>query len=170
MKIYRAEYRWSVDQLLDATWMHARNSSFRIFERVFQGAGILCLGIGVGIWNTELKGIAMPLILLGLYVLFLRKPIQNWQIRRHFKRRKDKGITIAFEFGEEEVSVHSAQSKGKFGWDQYPRAVQGKRGLILYQPFDRYHWVPSSAFANGEEWEGFLELAKKKVADFKVGR
>ena len=50
--------------------------------------------------------------MLGLYVLFLRKPIQNWQIKRHFKRRKDQGITISFEFGEDEVKVQSAQSKG----------------------------------------------------------
>ena len=85
-------------------------------------------------------------------------------------RDPDKGITIAFEFGEEQVKVRSAQSNGTFGWDQYPRATQGASGVILYQPFDRYHWVPVSAFDNTDEWDAFLELAKKKIAEFKVGR
>ena len=170
MKSYRAEYTWTVEQLIDATWMHARNSSFRIFERVVFLMGIICLGSGIAIWYSDLKGMTVPLFMLGLYVLFLRKPIQNWQIRRQFKRRKDKGITISFEFSEDEVKVQSAQSKGSFGWDQYPKAVEGKKGLVLYQPFNRYHWVPSSAFDDSGEWEGFRELAKKKIADFKVGR
>lgn len=170
MKTYRAEYCWTAEQLLEATWAHARNSSFKNFERLLFGIGLFCIGTGVGLWHSELKGFCIPLILVGLYVLFLRKPIQSWQIRRHFKRRPDKGITIAFEFGEEQVKVRSAQSNGTFGWDQYPRATQGASGVILYQPFDRYHWVPVSAFENTDEWNAFLELAKKKIAEFKVGR
>ncbi len=170
MKSYRAEYKWTADQLLKATWMHARNSSFRHFERALYVVGLGSIGLGVGLWYTQFKGLCLPLILLGLYVLFLRKPIQSWQIRRHFKRRKDQGITIAFEFAEEEVKVQSAQSQGTFGWDQYPRALQGADGVILYQAFERYHWVPSSAFGSLNEWEAFLDLARRKIDEFKQGR
>ena len=170
MKSFRAEYKWTADQLLVATWMHARNSSFRKFEIGLYVVGLSSVGLGVGLWYTDFKGLCLPLIMLGLYVLFLRKPIQNWQIKRHFKRRKDQGITISFEFGEDEVKVQSAQSKGTFGWDQYPRATIGPDGVILYQPFDRYHWVPSSAFGSINEWEGFVELARSKIDEFKDSR
>lgn len=170
MKFIRAEYKWSAEQLLTATWMHARNSSFRNFERMLYVVGLVSIGLGVGLWYTQFKGLCIPLVLLGLYVMFLRKPIQSWQLRRHFKRRKDQGITISFEFAEEEVRVCSAQSQGSFGWEQYPRAALGKDGMILYQAFERYHWIPSNAFSSINEWEGFVELVRRKVDAFKEGK
>ena len=109
-------------------------------------------------------------MLLSFYTIFLRKPIQDWQIRRHFKKRKDQGITITFEFTEELVSIQSAKSQGKFNWDQYPNATQGKKGVVLYQDSKRYHWIPASAFPCEDEYHSFLQLAKSKIQNFKVGR
>ena len=56
--------------------MHARNSSFRNFEIGLYVVGISSVGLGVGLWYTDFKGLCLPLIMLGLYVLFLRKPIR----------------------------------------------------------------------------------------------
>ena len=166
----RAEYKWTADQLLDATWLHARNSSFRVFQWVFIGVGLLSGFFGIAFWYTELKGLSLPLVLLSFYTIFLRKNIQNWQIRRQFKGRKDQGITISFDFSEEEISIQSPQSKGKFGWDNYPVATQGKKGVVLYQDIDSYHWIPSSGFRSTDQYEQFLNLAKSKIQDFKVGK
>ena len=170
MTTCRVEYRWSADQLLDATWSHAKNSSFRNFQFLVFAVGVLSGLFGLAFWYTELRNLSFPLVLLSLYTIFLRKPIQDWQIRRHFKRRKDQGITIAFEFTEDQVSIQSAKSKGQFKWDQYPTATQGKKGVVLYQDSDRYHWIPSSAFQSEDDYHAFLQLAKSKIQNFKVGR
>lgn len=169
MESCRAEYKWTADQLLDATWSHAKNSSFRLFQWMFIAVGILSGLFGLAFWYTELKGLSFPLILLSLYTIFLRRNIQNWQIRRQFKNRKDQGITISFNFSEEEVAIESAQSKGSFGWENYPSATQGKKGVVLYQDTERYHWIPASGFKSTEDYETFLELAKRKINSFKVG-
>ena len=169
MTTCRAEYQWTADQLLDATWSHARNSSFRLIQWMFIGVGILSGLFGFAFWYTELKGLSIPLILLSLYTIFLRRNIQDWQIRRQFKNRKDQGIRIHFIFSEDKVTIQSAQSKGILSWENYASATQGKKGVVLYQDADRYHWVPASGFESKEAFDAFLELAKRKIPGFKVG-
>lgn len=170
MTTCRAEYQWTADQLMDATWSHARNSSFRLVQWMFIGVGILSGLFGFAFWYTELKGLSIPLVLLSIFTIFLRKNVQNWQIRREFKNRKDQGLTISFDFSEDNVAIQSAHSQGTIGWDNYSNATQGKKGVILYQDTDRYHWIPASGFASKEDYDTFLNLAKTNIASFKVGK
>ena len=170
MTTCQAEYKWTADQLVDATWSHAKNSSYRTYQYIFLSAGILSGLAGLAFWYTELKNLSFPLILLSIYTIFLRKPIQTWQIRRQFKNRKDQGNTIAFEFKEDEVRIQSTGSQGAIPWKQYQAATQGTKGVVLYQDTNQYHWVPASAFNNSSDYNAFLELAKSKIPNFKLGR
>jgi hypothetical protein len=170
MTTCRAEYKWTADQLVDATWSHAKNSTFKNFQYIVFSAGLLSGFAGLAFWYTDLRNLSLPLVLLSLYTIFLRQPIQTWQIRRQFKSRKDQGLTISFEFNDKEIRIQSDQSQGTFPWSQYQAATKSKSGVVLYQDRDNYHWIPASSFPCPEDYQTFLALAKEKVPSFKVGR
>jgi hypothetical protein len=131
----------------------------RLFAAVMFGLAALSV-IGMMIVGPFVAGFAM--IVIAYLAIFGLAPWRRWQIRRHYRRHRDKFHDTTILIGPQSVSVESAGAKSEFDWKQISIVAHTVDGLLVCtQRVGVLFWLPSRVVtANSEQL--ILQWAKQK--------
>lgn len=160
------KYRWTADELLQAYRYHFRHTCRPVFRFGLHIIFALMLLAGVfGLLRESERFSARPIVfvVLGTYWFALRPFERRWMVRRRFSKRSDKDTELEWQVTPDQIQTRSALGRSEFGWQALTKVVRTPTGVMLYPNDQIFHWLPRHGFANDEDFERFVALAKSKI-------
>jgi len=173
-------YTWNAEELLAATRWHYRHLCRPAVRYGIYFIAVLMLVLG-SVALVVLPYSSVPpdwiisaaVIVAFLYSfgwLFFRRMVLRWIVRRQFVRRPDQQREIEYQFTREKLRFKTRVSEGSASWEAYFKAVRTPDGLLLYLLDRLFVWLPRHSFANDDDFEKVVQMAKLGVVKFYEAR
>ncbi|MBX3729836.1 MAG: YcxB family protein [Candidatus Sumerlaeia bacterium] len=165
-----ARFKFTSEFLLDAFRHHQRQHSAARFMALAHRFSIgLCVVMGTVMllmreWETALFFLVLVLILVSMLLL----QIEEWVIRRQFRKSPFRDEDLTIEITEECYRGRSATQDARFQWPLFTRVVHFRDGFLLYQGPSLYYWLPSSVFEGEADIAELEALLRAKIANHRV--
>ena len=153
-----ARYTWNIDTLRTGFVLHRKT----------QGATKLIPLVAVAFvaWGTYsaitsdhwVSG--LPLVFVGLLLLFGSRPLALWQFSRAVRRSPSYGFEMTYTFDPKQIVNSGEGHHATFTWKKLYSATITNEGILLYTNKNLFHWVPLAAFASPSDMEtvrGYLQ-------------
>ena len=139
-----ARYTWNIDSL---------RKGFAIHRKTQRAAKIIpLLGIAFVAWGaydsyTSEKWVSgLPLVALGIFLLFGSTPLAMWQFSRAVRRSPSYGGEMTYTFDPQQIVNSGEGHHATFTWKKLYSATVTRDGILLYTNKNVFHWLPATAF------------------------
>ncbi len=176
-------YAWNIEILIEAWAAHQRSASSRVgrFVRYLGMLFYLVLSFGIPSWllfdhrsppetrrNAFLALIFVTVLWASLVVLIRKKSFLRWRAQRVFRSEASDSEVVEWSFGSTEISNRTDNAASTILWPLFVKAVEDRRGFLLYASIQLFHWIPAFGFASEGEMKRFAALARSRVANYIV--
>jgi len=173
--VITVHYRWTAEQLSEATRWHQRHGTARRVRLVIYWV-IIALAVGSAALSHAssrsgpFSWMGGGLIVYLLVLMGLRRFLVLWQVRRNYRKSAARDAEIAWHVSETTLQMNYVHGSSETRWTAFIKVVLTPDGLLLYPQPNLFHWLPSTGFASTSDFEAVVGMARRNVAAFKVLR
>jgi hypothetical protein len=141
-----ARYTWNIDSLRKGFAIHRRS------QRAAKFIPLIAIAFAAwGAYESVTSGqwvSGLPLIVLGLLLLFGSRPLAMWQFSRAVRRSPSFGSEMTYTFDPQQIVNSGEGHHATFTWKKLYSATVTRDGILLYTNKNLFHWIPVTAFAS----------------------
>ena len=158
------KYRWTANEMVAAREYHFRNVCRPVFRWILSFIAVLAILAGWGSYTEGgLSWRAVLFPLLGIYWLFLHRWDRRWTVRRHFRKRPDKDMTIEWTATENDFCIKTPESEARSTWKLIASATRTREGFLLYPNEGLFYWLPFHAFSSPDQIDRLEQILQQHV-------
>jgi hypothetical protein len=153
-----ARYTWSIDALRKGFAVHRKT------QRAAKLVPLLAIAfVAWGAYGSYSSGhwvSGLPLVVLGLLLLFGSPPVAMWQFTRAVRRSPSYGAEMTYTFDTQQIVNAGEGYHSTFTWKKLYSATVTRDGILLYTNKNLFHWIPVTAFASPSDMatvQGYLQ-------------
>jgi hypothetical protein len=141
-----ARYTWNTDALRKGFAIHRRT------QRAAKLIPLLAIAFvawgAYGSYSSAQWASGLPLVVLGLLLLFGFRPLAMWQFSRAVRRSPSYGGEMTYTFDPQQIVNSGEGHHATFTWKKLYSATVTRDGILLYTNKSLFHWIPVTAFAS----------------------
>ncbi len=144
-----ARYTWNTETL---------RAGFAIHRKTQRAAKLIPLMaiafVAWGAYDSYTSGqwiTGLPLVVLGLLLLFGSRPLAMWQFSRAVRRSPSYGGEMTYTFDSQQIVNSGEGHHATFTWKKLYSATVTRDGILLYTNKNLFHWIPSAAFESASD-------------------
>src|ERR1700680_3310447 len=141
-----ARYTWNTDPLRRGFAIHRKT------QRAAKLIPLIAIAFVVwGAYSSYTSGDwvgGLPLVVLGLLLLFGSRPLAMWQFSRAIRRSPSYGAEMTYTFDPQQIVNSGEGHHATFTWKKLYSATVSSDGVLLYTNKNLFHWIPVTAFAS----------------------
>jgi YcxB-like protein len=141
-----ARYTWNIDSLRKGFAIHRRTQRATKFIPLVAIAFVAWGAYGSVTSGHWVSG--LPLIILGLLLLFGSRPLAMWQFSRAVRRSPSFESEMTYTFDSQQIVNSGEGHHATFTWKKLYSATVTRDGILLYTNKNLFHWIPVTAFAS----------------------
>ena len=139
-----ARFTWDIDTLRKGVAVHIKTQRA---AKLIPLMAVVFLAWGAYSSYTTGHWVAgLPLIVLGLLLLFGYRPLVTWQFSRAVRRSPSYGSQMTYTFDPQQIVNSGEGHHAAFTWKKLYSATVTGDGILLYTNKNLFHWIPVAAF------------------------
>lgn len=141
-----ARYTWNIDALRKGFAIHRKTQRA---AKLIPLIAIAFFGWGAYDSYTSDRWVTgLPLIVVGLLLLFGSRPLAMWQFSRAVRRSPSFGSQMTYTFDPQQIVNSGEGHHATFTWKKLYSATVTRDGILLYTNKNLFHWIPATAFTS----------------------